>query len=188
MPAISVCTENQFYNLGMTCLINDVKKKRDNYFGKQVDATTEQDKIISFHKGVAVIDYKEKKSEHPPFPIIIIFCTKNLLLSEIKTLLSYILKIAQRSRREFIHLNKMKAILPTELEQLTFHEMKIIKLLAKGNSISTISQIMNCKKSTTYTHRRNILRKTRTVNRQRLNKIIQVLKNYDTKYSDIILL
>lgn len=188
MPSISVCSENQFYNLGICYLINDVKDERGNCLGGQVDANRDQKKSILFYEDLAIINPVENKFERYPFLIFIIFSTKDLLLSEIKTLLSSIVDISLRSRRENTHLNKIKEILPSGVEQLTFHEMKIIKLLAKGNSISTIAKIMNCKNSTIYTHRRNILRKTRTANRQKLNKIIQVLKNYDTKYSNIILL
>ena len=188
MPSISLYSENQFYNLGICYLINDVKDERDNCLSDQVDANRDQKKNIFFYEDLAVINPVENKFEHRPFLIFIIFCTKDLLLPEIKTLLSSILEISQRNRRDNTHLNKIKEILPPGSEQLTFHEMKIIKLLARGNSISTIAKIMNCKNSTIYTHRRNILRKTRTSNRQKLNKIIQVLKNYDTKYSNIILL
>ncbi|WP_241627629.1 helix-turn-helix transcriptional regulator [Rosenbergiella epipactidis] len=188
MTTISVYSENQFYILGINHLVKELNNPHDNNSEDHINATQHQKKNIIFHEELVVISPIENKIGNPRATVFIIYCTKKLFLDEIKVSISHIMRMSKQSMKDNYHLNKIKEVLPSELDQLTFHEMEIIKLLAKGKSISTIAEIMNCKKSTIYAHRRNILRKTKTENRQKLNKIIQVLKNYNTQNSNIILL
>ena len=189
MMSVAVESNNVYYRLGLIRLIEHISqvKPLDEYqiLQQNVSRLSETAHLI-FTENAAIINsglqYKSNekplgKHEHSS-AIHITFNASGLFIEDAGNFISRIfnatgLLLAGMDQREFFRSLKVR-----KHAQLSDAEKRLVILSGYGHDIVNISRIMHCSPNSSYTYRRNAMKKLGMDNRLQFYKYVQVLVHF----------
>lgn len=189
MLAVAVESNNVYYRLGLIHLIEQISqvKPLDDYqiLPQHVPRLSETANII-FTENAAIINSglhnnssgkSPGKAEHGA-AFYLTFNAAGLFIEDACNFISRIftaagLILAGMDQREFYRSLKVR-----KNAQLSDAEKRLVMLSGYGHDIVNISRIMHCSPNSSYTYRRNAMKKLGMDNRLQFYKYVQVLARF----------
>lgn len=197
MLTVAVESQNVFYRQGMISMLDYVKQSKSLNDYKILDADvknfnetaniifTDNAVIINIFSKDNTITQPGKKSGQPS-AIHITFNVSGLFIEDIHSFIVRIFTAATLphdgvEKSDFYRHFKIR-----KNAQLSEPEKRLVLLSGHGHDIRNISHIMRCSTNSSYTYRRNAIKKLGMDNRLQFYKYVQILNKFE-KHNNIFI-
>ncbi|MGQ8776509.1 helix-turn-helix transcriptional regulator [Serratia sp. NA_112.1] len=188
MLNIAIKTKNEFYKLGLIKIIEKTIKPTE-YILNEIESknepnTSDEPNLIFTDSGVNVNIFEKEKNKNesvsspPQATIHIKFNADSLFLEEIAALISRIINLSKMNYKQLVKNELFRKMMGRNKNQLSAKESYVLMLIGQGHNINYIAKILNCSKSTIYSHRRNAIKKMGIINRLQFYKYTLLLREF----------
>lgn len=197
MLAIAVESKDNYYRLGLINIIEQISKDRDLSDYKilhESEKNINEEANIIFTDNVAIINFYKNENtsllsdnkNYSASALHITFNASHLFIEDIYNFIVRIFSVAKLPPKLVVQDEFYRHLKIRKSAQLSEAEKRLVILSGYGYDIANISKIMRCSPNSSYTYRRNAMKKLGMENRLQFYKYVQILKNFK-QYNNIFI-